>query len=74
MILVCLGRCYPPTLLGPFLVFLLSVKACVLLAKLFFQIKVLLGEVLYGSGESLKLSLEGDHAWFVFLSIIGGRY
>ena len=57
---------------GAFLVFLLSFKACVLLAQLLFQIMVLLGEALYGSGESLNLSLEGGRAWFVSLSIVGG--
>ena len=32
---------------------------------------VLLGEVLYGSGKSLNLSLEGGGAWFVSLNIVG---
>ena len=35
---------------------------------------VLLGEVLYGNGESLNLSLEGSYAWFVSLNIVGGRH
>ena len=59
---------------GAFLVFLLSVNFCVLLAQVLFQILVLLGEALHGSGESLNLSLKGSRAWFVSLSIIGGRH
>ena len=35
---------------------------------------VLLGKALYGSGESLNLSLEGDGACFVSLNIVGGRH
>ena len=33
---------------------------------------VLLGEVFYGNGESLNLSLEGGGVWFVSLNIVGG--
>ena len=54
-----------------FLVFLLSVKHCILLAQLHFQIMVLLGEELHGSGKSLNLSLEGGRSWFVSLNIVG---
>ena len=56
---------------GFFLVFLLSVKHCILLAQLHFQIMVLLGEELHGSGKSLNMSLEGGRAWFVSLNIVG---
>ena len=35
---------------------------------------VLLCEAFYGSGESLKLSLEGGGAWFVSLNVVGGRH
>ena len=64
----------PSFSVGVFLVFLLSVKACILLAQLFFQIMVLLGKALHGGSESLNMSLEGGYAWFVSLSIVGGRH
>ena len=35
---------------------------------------VLLGEALYGNGESLNLSLEGGGAWFFSLNIVGDRH
>ena len=57
-----------------FLVLLLSVKPRVLLVQLLFQIMVLLGEALYGSSKSLNLPLDGDHAWFVSLNVVGGRH
>jgi len=64
----------PSLSVGAFLVLLLSVKPCVLLAQLLFQIIVLLGEALHGSGESLNLSLEGVCVWFISLNIVGGRH
>ena len=64
----------PSLNVGAFLVFLLSIKVCILLAQLFFQVMVLFGEALHSSSESLNLSLEGDHAWFVSLSVISGRH
>jgi len=80
VVLVCLGRCYLPSFLvpslsaGAFLIFLLNVKPCVLLAQLLFHIMVLLGEALHSSGESLNLSLEGGCAWFISLNIVGGHH
>ena len=59
---------------GAFLIFLLSVKPCVLLAQLLFQIMVLLGEALHSSGESLNLSLKGSYAWFLSWNIVGRRH
>ena len=35
---------------------------------------VLLSKALYGRGESLNLSLEGDGTWFVSLNVVGGRH
>ena len=50
----------PSLIPDAFLVLLLSVKPHVLLMQLLFQIMVLLGEALYGSSESLNLSLKGS--------------
>ena len=78
IILVCLGRYYPPApldlfiqhryLLGP----PLECGASVPMTQLLFQIVVLLSEALHGRSESLNLSLEGSCPWFVSLNVVGG--
>jgi len=62
----------PPLSAGAFLILILSIKVCILLAQLFFQGVILFDEVLNGSGESLKLSLKDRRAWFVSLSVASG--
>ena len=57
-----------------FLVLILGVKHCVLLAQLLLQFMILLGEAFYCCCESLNLSLKGSGAWFVPLIVIGGHH
>ena len=56
---------------GAFLVLLLGIHNCVLLARLFLKVMSLLGETFHCCCKGLDLSLQGSGAQFVVL-IIGG--
>ena len=62
----------PSLSISTLLVFLLGVHRCVLLAQLFLQVMILLGEAFHCCCEGLDLPLQGSGSRFVALIVGGG--